>query len=224
MLQFRLIGIAFVCMGVTSALADPRGVWLAKDGARVRVASCGAALCGTLVSTNPARDPATGRPFVDAKNPDPSKAKRPLIGITVFISMQPTGPGKWSGRLYDTDRGITVDGHLIERDAKTLRVEGCAGAICGGEDVSGITTRMGSRRAHPLDSLRRELSEIGMMQCPDLRSRTSSWCDKGRAPPRVSILEGETRIVRLIIWPLLFEKRRGVVLGANARLPRKGAA
>ena len=95
-------------------------------------------LCGTLVSTSPPRDPATGRLFVDSKNPDPSKAKRPLIGVMVFMSMRPNGPGKWSGKLYDTDRGITVNGHLIEKSQKILRVEGCVGALCGGEEMTRV--------------------------------------------------------------------------------------
>jgi uncharacterized protein (DUF2147 family) len=135
--QFGL-ALAFVCAGITSTLADPRGVWLAKDGARVRVANCGAALCGTVISTNPAKDAATGRPFVDSKNPDASKTTRPLVGMTVFISMRPSGPGRWSGHHYDSDRGVTVDGHLIERDTKTLRIEGCVGAMCGGEEMTRV--------------------------------------------------------------------------------------
>ena len=134
--EFGFLATTFACAGVTSALADPHGVWIAKDGSRVRIASCGAALCGTVISTNPANDPATGRPYVDFKNPDPRKAQRPLVGITVFISMHPDGPGKWSGQLYDTDRGATLTGRLIELDAKTLRVEGCLGPMCGGEEMT----------------------------------------------------------------------------------------
>jgi uncharacterized protein (DUF2147 family) len=132
------VAVAIVGASIVPALADPRGVWLAKDGAKVRVSKCGANMCGTLISTNPARDPATRRPFIDAKNPDPKLARRPLVGITVFQAMRPNGPGKWSGRLYDTDRGITVDGHLIEKSKKVLRVEGCVGAMCGGEDMTRV--------------------------------------------------------------------------------------
>jgi uncharacterized protein (DUF2147 family) len=134
--RFGLLAITFTCAVVTSALADPRGVWIAKDGARVRVVSCGSALCGTLISTNPATDAATGRPFIDSKNSDASKALRPLVGITVFISMQPDGAGNWSGLLYDTSRGITVQGHLIERDSRTLQVKGCLGPMCGSEEMT----------------------------------------------------------------------------------------
>src|SRR5205807_10118996 len=54
-------------------------------------------------------DLATGQPWTDKKNPDPSKRSRPLIGVMVFISMKPSGPGKWSGTLYDTSRGVNVE-------------------------------------------------------------------------------------------------------------------
>jgi uncharacterized protein (DUF2147 family) len=135
-------GIAVACamaaMGVDPAAADPRGVWQANDGSRVRIVSCGKALCGTMVSAKSPTDPATGRPWTDKNNPDASKRNRPLIGLMVFISMQPNGPAKWSGTLYDNDRGITVQGHLMEQGPTMLRVEGCMGTMCGGEDMTRV--------------------------------------------------------------------------------------
>ena len=56
----------------------------------------------------------------------------------VLISMRPNGPGKWSGQLYDTDRGQTFDGNLVELDRATVRIEGCALGICGGENMSRV--------------------------------------------------------------------------------------
>src|SRR5437016_11794321 len=90
---------ALIAAGIGPAAADPRGLWQANDGSRVRIANCGAALCGTLASMNTPTDPATGRPWTDKYNPDPSKRDRPLIGLRVLISMQPSGAGKWSGTL-----------------------------------------------------------------------------------------------------------------------------
>jgi uncharacterized protein (DUF2147 family) len=81
-------------------------------------------------------DPATGRPWTDKNNPDPAKKSRPLIGLMVFISMQPSGPGKWSGTLYDNDRGITVQGSITEQGPTLIRVEGCMGSMCGGENMT----------------------------------------------------------------------------------------
>jgi uncharacterized protein (DUF2147 family) len=127
-----------ICLGVGPAAADPRGVWQAMDGSKVRIANCGAALCGTMVSMNPPNDPATGRPWTDKHNRDPSKTNRPLIGLMVLISMRPNGTGKWSGQLYDNDRGDTFEGHLIEQSPTTIRVEGCALGICGGENMTRV--------------------------------------------------------------------------------------
>src|SRR5436189_2165582 len=121
--QFRIsisLALALVAAGTGPAAADPRGLWQANDGSRVRIANCGAALCGTLASMNTPTDPATGRPWTDKLNPAPCKLDRPLIGLMVLISMQPSGPGKWSGTLYDNDRGLTLPGHLMEQDESTI--------------------------------------------------------------------------------------------------------
>ncbi len=36
-------------------------------------------------------DPATGKPQIDDKNPNPALAKRPMIGLPLFSGMQPSG-------------------------------------------------------------------------------------------------------------------------------------
>ena len=68
--------IALISAG--TALADPKGVWLAQDGARVRVGPCGGALCATIATPKSAVDPETGRPWTDKNNPDPAR-NRPLV-------------------------------------------------------------------------------------------------------------------------------------------------
>jgi len=125
-------------IGAGAAHADPKGLWLAQDGSRVRVGPCGAALCGALVSVEPPTDPATGKPWTDKNNPDEARRSRPLVGVLVFISMIPDGAGKWAGRLYNADKGETISGHLVEIDEGTLRVEGCSGVLCGGQSMSRI--------------------------------------------------------------------------------------
>ena len=62
--------------------------------------------------------------------------------VQVLISMRPNGPGKWSGRLYNADDGQTYAGNLVELGPRTMRVEGCAAGICGGESL----TRAGGQR------------------------------------------------------------------------------
>src|SRR5579862_6296802 len=128
----------FLPLSAAAAHADPRGLWLARDGAKVRVSSCGKGICGVLASAKSEFDPATGKPWTDKDNPNAALRNRPLVGVEVFISMMPDGPGKWSGTLYNTDGGQTVPGHILEVDHKTIRVEGCAGNLCGGQNMTRV--------------------------------------------------------------------------------------
>jgi uncharacterized protein (DUF2147 family) len=113
---------------------EPGGIWLTQAGdARVRVSKCGGGICGVIVGLKQPIDPATGKPQIDDKNPNPALAKRPMIGLPLFSGMQPSGPGKWSGRIYNADDGSTYASHVTVTGADTLRVEGCMGAFCGGE-------------------------------------------------------------------------------------------
>ena len=113
---------------------EATGVWLTQAGdARVRVSKCGGGICGVIVGLKQPIDPATGKPQVDDKNPNPALAKRPMIGLPLFSGMQPSGPGKWSGRIYNADDGSTYASNIAVTGPDTLRVEGCMGAFCGGE-------------------------------------------------------------------------------------------
>ena len=126
------------CLGVGDAMAEPTGLWRDSSGTTIRVQRCGAALCGTIVSMSPANDPATGSPWTDKHNPDQTRHGVPLIGLKVFIDMQPAGSGKWSGQLYNTDDGRSLRGNLVDRGPDVLRVEGCVGARCGGENLTRV--------------------------------------------------------------------------------------
>ena len=126
----------FVVFNAGAALADPKGLWLAQDGVKVRVGPCGQALCAKVAAPRSAVDPETGGPWTDKNNPDPSKRGQPLMGVTVLYSMMSDGPGKWSGWLYNTEDGKTYPGHLLDVDARTIRVEGCALGICGGRNLT----------------------------------------------------------------------------------------
>lgn len=124
--------------GMAGAQADPHGLWRAQDGAEVRVSSCGHCLCAFIAEAKSRIDPATGRPWTDKNNPDPALRNRPLVGVAVLRSLQPDGPGKWSGTLYNNDNGNTYNGHLLELGPRTIRIEGCAIGICGGQNLSRI--------------------------------------------------------------------------------------
>jgi uncharacterized protein (DUF2147 family) len=119
-----------------SASATPVGLWRAKDGGQIRVAACGKALCGFVATTHLRIDPQTGRPPVDKHNPDPAKRHRPLVGMQILFGMAPSAPGEWSGDLYNDDDGHTYRGKIRELGPKAIRIEGCAGALCGGEELT----------------------------------------------------------------------------------------
>lgn len=115
--------------------ADPSGIWQTQAGdAKVRVSKCGGGLCGVIVSLRDPINPATGKPQVDDKNPNPALKRRPMIGLPLFSGMQQVGPNKWSGQIYNADDGGTYASNIAMAGSDTLRVEGCVGALCGGEN------------------------------------------------------------------------------------------
>lgn len=115
----------------------PLGTWLTQAGdARIKISKCGAALCGKIVWLRNEIDPATGKPAIDDKNPVPALVGRPVKGITIFNDMRPSAPGKWSGQIYNADDGKTYESSLMVAGPGVLRVEGCVGALCGGETWS----------------------------------------------------------------------------------------
>ena len=112
----------------------PNGIWLTQAGdAKVRVSKCGRGICGVIVWLKDPIDAATGKPQVDDKNPNPALAKRPMIGLPLFMRMPPSGPNKWSGQIYNADDGNSYASNISVSGPDTLRVEGCVGALCGGE-------------------------------------------------------------------------------------------
>jgi len=102
------------------------------------VGPCGAALCATIAAPKSQVDPQTGQPWTDKNNPDPAMRNRSLVGVPVLYSLMPDGPARWSGRLYNIDNGQSYTGHLLELAPRTIRVEGCAIGICGGQNMSRI--------------------------------------------------------------------------------------
>lgn len=132
-----IVAILAALVGAPSAHAqsgDTAGIWLTQAGdARVRVSKCGAGICGVVVWLREPIDPATGKPQVDDKNPNPALKRRPMIGLPLFSGMLPSGPGRWSGQIYNADDGSTYVSHISQTGPDTLKVDGCVGPLCGGE-------------------------------------------------------------------------------------------
>ena len=134
-----IIAILAALFGAPAAHAqaggEATGVWQTQAGdARVRVSKCGGGICGVVVGLREPINPATGKPQVDDKNPNPAMRNRPMIGLPLFSGMQATGPNRWSGQIYNADDGSTYVSHVSLTGPDTLKVEGCMGALCGGEN------------------------------------------------------------------------------------------
>jgi uncharacterized protein (DUF2147 family) len=110
------------------------GIWLTQAGdAKVRVSKCGGGICGVVVWLREPINPATGKPQVDDKNPNPALANRPMIGLALFSGMRPSGPNRWSGQIYNADDGRSYASNISVSGPDSLTVEGCVGVFCGGE-------------------------------------------------------------------------------------------
>ncbi|SHH95670.1 DUF2147 domain-containing protein [Bradyrhizobium erythrophlei] len=131
------IAILMALLGAANAQAsgEVSGIWLTQAGdAKVRVSRCGGGICGVVVWLRNPINPATGKPEVDNKNPNPSLARRPMIGLPLFSGMRPSGPNRWSGQIYNADDGNSYASNVSISGPDTLKVEGCVGALCGGEN------------------------------------------------------------------------------------------
>ena len=136
-----IVAILMTWLGAAPAKAqagsDANGIWLTQAGdAKVRVSKCGGGICGVIVWLRDPINPATGKPQVDDKNNNPSLAKRPMIGLPLFSGMPPSTPGKWSGQIYNADDGNSYASNVSLIGPNSLKVEGCVGALCGGETWS----------------------------------------------------------------------------------------
>jgi uncharacterized protein (DUF2147 family) len=114
--------------------SEASGIWLTQAGdAKVRVSKCSGGICAVVVWLRDPIDRSTGKPAVDDKNPNPALARRPMIGLPLFMGMRLSGPNRWSGQIYNADDGSTYASNVSLAGPDALRVEGCVGALCGGE-------------------------------------------------------------------------------------------
>ena len=96
---------------------------------RVRIATCGDAVCGRLV----AADALDENPDLkDRNHPDPQMRERPLQGVAIIEDFTQTEQGRWEpGTLYDPEEGrVITRGHLTLLGEDTLQVRGCVAFIC----------------------------------------------------------------------------------------------
>ena len=105
---------ALLAIGPAPAAADPSGTWLRENGAaRVRMAKCGDAICGTITWL---------------KDPANTKSK---VGQRVFFDMKPNGVNAWAGKAFNPEDGQTYSGK-ITLSGSSMTTAGCVagGWIC----------------------------------------------------------------------------------------------
>lgn len=118
--QLALAGAVLLVSTGIAVAADPlEGMWrTAKDdnsnSGLIRVAPCGAHLCGTLIK---AYDSA-GQEMA-SKN----------IGRQIISATVNDGGGKYSGKVYSPDRGKTYNSKLV-LSGDRVTVNGCVLGIC----------------------------------------------------------------------------------------------
>ena len=129
MTRIALIASLLIGLGMIAPAhaADISGVWLTSEAdAHVRMARCGAGMCGHLVWVKD-KPGAT-----DVRNPDPSKRSRPLLGLMIALDFRQsaTDPDKFIGHFYNAEDGNTYNGSIAAAGPDRLHVQGCLAIFC----------------------------------------------------------------------------------------------
>lgn len=111
------------------------GEWVTPGyAARVQLAHCPDQpqhVCGAITWLWEPSD-RSGKPVVDAKNPDPTKRSLPLVGLQLLADFSSGASSRsWTGgRIYNPEDGRTYKATLTLREPDLLEVEGCVLVLC----------------------------------------------------------------------------------------------
>jgi uncharacterized protein (DUF2147 family) len=130
-LSLAAFGLTAFGLAAPAAAQGPAaivGTWLTEGGrSHVRIAPCGEKLCGNIVWLKEPNQP-NGAAKVDAKNPDPAKRARPIVGLPILWDFVAASPTEWeSGRIYNPEDGDTYRCIMQLQADGTLRVRGYVG-------------------------------------------------------------------------------------------------
>lgn len=108
---------AFLAAGADAV--DVHGEWWTPGfNARVRLAPCGNAICGTVV-------------WAWDNQPAGIADSRGLVGQPIISAMLREADGRWrGGRIYDPEDGRDYSGSLALKGEHNLVVEGCVLMFC----------------------------------------------------------------------------------------------
>lgn len=136
----RMILIAAAALFATPAVAASsiEGQWTnPARSVTVRIAPCGRALCGRVISATPsarAKAAAAGTPR--------------LVGTELMSGLTPIGEGAWRGHFFVPDRNLRAPGELHLLGPRTIEIEGCAvpGILCKTQQWSKVAAPRPLRR------------------------------------------------------------------------------
>ena len=120
-----IAALAVLASTNASFAAGIEGTWTRSNGkSKIKISKCGGSFCTKIVWMK--------TPGKDTKNEDASLRSRDLVGTTISNNMKPSGEGKWSGTIYNANKGKFYTGSAIVKGDK-LRMKGCltsAGILC----------------------------------------------------------------------------------------------
>lgn len=96
------------------------GIWYDDTGkGAVEIAPCGSKLCGRIVWLKEPISEKTGKPLVDAYNPEEDKRTRPICGLQILGDLARQSDGTWDeGWVYDPKVGKSYDAAITVQGAK----------------------------------------------------------------------------------------------------------
>lgn len=115
-----------------AAHADPRGLWLTASGnLEVRIAPCGAALCGKVARVVANQSMSRPGEAMDA-NAQPAREGMDILSDFLPSSFETTADGQrvataWRGRIYNRENGKTYDCLMSLAPGGELQLRGYVG-------------------------------------------------------------------------------------------------
>ncbi len=126
-----LAALFAVSIFVPSAMADPRGIWVTKDGkSLINIGPCRgqqgsrSMLCSKIIwLQKPFNE--KGEPLRDKVNTNPRMRRRTILGMPILLNMRPKGRS-WEGRVYNPEDGKEYRAEMHPQGRRRLLVKGCA--------------------------------------------------------------------------------------------------
>ena len=123
MRHFFLFAAAALRAAAPATAASPlEGSWVNPHGnVTVRIAPCGATLCGRVTSASP-----------HAREKAANAGTNQLIGTELMNDIEQVGPHRWQAEIFVPDHNVRASGEIRLEGQSEMLVRGCAlhGLVC----------------------------------------------------------------------------------------------